>query len=93
MPRDIAKDLYREQPQPIGAPARNAAPVTIADADLPNYATALYVGVSGDLAVIPLQQQADTTVLFKNVPVGWFPVQVRRVALTGTSASQIIAVW
>ncbi|WP_442894415.1 spike base protein, RCAP_Rcc01079 family [Bradyrhizobium sp. AZCC 1708] len=34
-----------------------------------------------------------TGVLFSTVPVGWFPVQVRRVNATGTTATNIVAVY
>ncbi|MEH2573474.1 hypothetical protein V1272_002809 [Bradyrhizobium sp. AZCC 1708] len=31
--------------------------------------------------------------MFSTVPVGWFPVQVRRVNATGTTATNIVAVY
>lgn len=48
----------------------------------------LYIGVSGDVSVIT---QGGTTITFKAVPVGFFPVLVSRVRATGTSATDIIA--
>lgn len=60
-----------------------------------SYAKALYVGVTGNLAVITAGDKSNnlqgTSVTFNNVPVGWFPVQVRRVMSTGTTASNIVA--
>lgn len=52
----------------------------------------LYVGVSGDLTVIHMDDYAGTptAVLYKSVPVGFFPVGVRRVNATGTTATNII---
>lgn len=50
---------------------------------------ALYVGVSGDLEVI---LQGDTSaIIFKAVPVGFFPCVVKQVNTAGTTATDIIA--
>lgn len=58
----------------------------------------LYVGTSGNLVVLPAAHadtnSASTTgvggaVLYSNVPVGFFPVQVKKVFATGTTASNI----
>lgn len=88
------------------APARRAIAVIPSDTkdvtnatgdNAPIYASALYVGVTGDLAVVLAADSgnalAGTAVTFKSVPVGWFPVQVRRVMATNTTASQIIALY
>jgi hypothetical protein len=92
MPYDKSLDRYQ-------VPSSNGGPGGRADALTPNdsgefvaYYSALYVGTSGDLAVTPMRNTADTSVIFKNVPVGWFPVSVRKVWSTGTTASQIIGV-
>jgi hypothetical protein len=58
-------------------------------------ASALYVGVSGDLTVdfagvLPSTPGA-TQVLLKAVPVGILPVGVVKVWATGTGASDIVA--
>jgi len=50
----------------------------------------LYVGVAGDVKV---KTAGNNEVTFKNVPVGFLPVQVKRVFATGTAASEIIALW
>jgi hypothetical protein len=55
-----------------------------------NYGCVLYVGVSGDLKVTP---SSGSEIIFKNVSVGFFPVQVVRVWATGTAATEIIALW
>lgn len=86
-------------------PARLAFAVTPSDTmDLtnagntnptPSYAKSLYVGTSGNIAIIAAGDKSNngqgTSVTFSNVPAGWFPVQVRRVLNTGTSASGIVA--
>ena len=51
----------------------------------------LYVGTGGDLAVITA---GGDSVVFTNVQGGSFiPVQVNRVLVTGTNASNILALW
>jgi len=55
-----------------------------------NNGCVLYIGVTGDLKVTTAGKD-DVT--FKNVPVGFFPVQVLKVWSTGTAASEIIALW
>lgn len=73
----------------------------ITDAD-GNYAIGtLYIGTTGDLVVLPWEHEdtnsAVTTgvggaVLFKTVAVGFFPIAVRKVFSTGTTASDFVAV-
>lgn len=88
------------------SPARRAIPVTPSDTkDVTNatgdnasgYAKALYIGVSGDVTVVTGNDQsnagAGTAVTFKAVPVGWFPVQVRRVMATNTTAQSIVGLY
>lgn len=80
----------------IAAQARAAAAVVPSDTvDLAPYAKALYIGTTGNISVIPVASYAagsSTPVVFNNVPVGWFPIQVARVMATGTTASNIVAV-
>ena len=61
----------------------------------PSYAKGLYIGVTGDVAVITAGDKssnlAGTSVTFKAHPVGYMPVQVRRVMNTGTTAQNIVA--
>jgi len=56
-----------------------------------NNGCVLYVGKAGNLNVIPLGQ--NSSILFKNVPVGFFPVQVTAVLEKDTDANDIIALW
>jgi hypothetical protein len=55
-----------------------------------NNGCVLYVGGSGDLKVDTI---AGSTVTFKAVPIGFFPVQVKKIYGTGTTASSILALW
>lgn len=83
-------------------PARFATSITPSDTaavaigPAGEYAKSLYVGVTGNLTVITSGDNsnsgAGTPVLFSNVPVGWFPLQVRAVMATGTTASGIVGV-
>lgn len=75
------------------APAQSAAAVTSADgSDLPGGATrGLWIGTAGNLVVDMVS--GDTSVTFSNVPVGILPLQVKRVRATGTTASNIVALY
>lgn len=80
----------------LGSQFRNAIAVTPSDTvDLNPYAKALWVGVAGNLSVVLAGDKGDsgTPVLFTNIPVGWFPGQVRRVMNTLTTATTMIAVY
>lgn len=52
---------------------------------------ALYIGTTGDVAVIAAGDTAAVT--FSSVPVGWFPIAVRKVMSTNTTASNIVALY
>lgn len=56
-----------------------------------NNGCVLYVGQTGDMNVIPLGQ--NNPILFKNVPVGFFPVQVTALLAKNTTAKELIALW
>lgn len=71
-------------------PAQRAADVTPSDATILG-ARALFVGTTGDLAVVPQGQTGAVT--FQNVPVGFFPVSVAKVMSTNTTASDIVALY
>jgi hypothetical protein len=71
-------------------PGDDAFPVTPNDgADLAEPVRALLIGVAGGLSVVTLTGMTRT---FPSVPVGLFPVGVRRVRATGTTASSIIGI-
>lgn len=72
---------------PTVAPATGAFLVTPADSDLSKNARSLYIGVTGNVRVTTI---AGDDVLFTNVPVGFFPVAVKRVWATNTTASGIV---
>jgi len=56
-----------------------------------NTPATLFVGVGGNIEVITL---GGSTLLLKNIPSGSFmPIQVTRVRLTNTTASDIVAIF
>lgn len=75
-----------------GSQARGAFAITPDNAnDLTTYAKALYIGGTGDVAFIPVNQVADTpVVILKAHPVGYAPIQARRIMSTGTTATNIV---
>jgi hypothetical protein len=70
--------------------AHGAVPVTPSDSTEIPTTRALYVGVTGNLSVV--MPDSDVTVVFSNVPVGIFPIQVTKV-LVATTASSIVALY
>lgn len=73
--------------------SRKAIAVTPSDtADIePSYAKCLYIGVAGHVSIEPVG--GPGTVVFSNHPVGYLPVQTRRVNSTGTTATNIVALY
>lgn len=75
----------------LDSPAEHAAAVTPNDStDLTTSTRALFIGTSGNLKV---DMVGGETVTFSSVPAGVFPVRVKRVHSTGTTASGIVAMW
>lgn len=78
--------------------ATRGADVTPSDSvNIPNVSNGinrgcvLFIGGFGDLAV---ETSGGDTLTFKNVPDGtFFPVHVVKVLSTGTTATDIIALW
>lgn len=62
---------------------------TVSQAD--GVCRALYVGVAGNITAV--MANSGTAVLFSNVAVGIFPIQVFRVNATGTTATNIVALY
>lgn len=96
MAYDQKKDPYNETSEQARAelPARRAAAVVPSNTvDLETYAKGLYVGVAGDVKVIPVGNADDAPVTFKAHPVGYLQCQVRRVFDTGTTATNLLAMF
>lgn len=76
----------------LDAPAKDGYALTPADSqDIgKGVCRSLYIGVSGDVAV---DFEGSLNVLFKSVPVGILPIRVIRVLKTGTTATNIVALY
>ena len=73
-------------------PAENAVSVTPSNTvDFDTFSRALYVGGGGDLVAV---FENDVAVTFVGIPAGFIlPVRVKRVNATGTTASNIVALY
>ena len=66
-------------------------PITPNDSNDFVQGASIYVGVQGDVAVIA---EGDTvSQIFKNHPVGYIPCRVKRVLATGTTATNLLALF
>jgi len=84
-------DLFDDRSSGLESPGTSAADVVPNDAtDLPVCSRALYVGAAGDIRLTTVN---NSTVTLRNLPAGILPMRVRRVFATGTTATDIVAVW
>lgn len=71
-------------------PAKGLVTVTASDSTILTATKSLYVGVTGDVAVT----MADgTTGTIKSAAVGYHPLSVTQVKSTGTTATNILALY
>lgn len=80
-------------PRGTSTPAIDGVAITPSDNDeLSVPVDAIYVGVNGDITLIPVNQSAGgTALLFKNCQQGTIlPVTARQVKSTGTTATNLI---
>lgn len=92
MPYDASQDRSPKGNPTTPFQARKGYAVVPNDnQDLAPYAKALYVGVAGDLKIIPVDNRDQDPVVLPNHPVGYCSWEVRRVLATGTGASGIVA--
>ena len=54
------------------------------------YTKAIYVGTTGNITAIMAD---NVSILFTSVPVGFHTLSVKRIASTGTAASNIVALY
>ncbi len=85
-------DKFQSLAAGLTAPASNAFSITPNnDSDLPAVTRALYVGVSGDLAVT---MQSGETITLTNVMAGTLlPLRLARVTATGTTAQNLVGLY
>ena len=86
-----AVDDFAGFSQGVDGPYRHAAAITAHDTnEIANVTRGIYVGVSGDVKVTTVD---GDTVTFKAVPVGVLPVRAKIVFNTGTTATNMLALW
>lgn len=86
-------DKFQGHADIASAPARHVATLVPSDtADLTETPKAIYVGTGGDVALIAVDAPTGADrVVFRNLPSGsLLPVRARRVAVTGTTASDLL---
>ena len=87
-------DGFSDYADSAGAPARHVVAITPSDTtDLTDTPKGIYIGSGGDLALIAAGAPAGSpAVVFRNLPSGaLLPVRTRRVAATGTTAADLLA--
>lgn len=73
------------------APVQNGVAVTPSDSvDLEKTSRGLWVGVKGDISV---EMAGEGSALVLKNAERWLPIAVTRVNATGTTATDIVAVW
>lgn len=76
----------------LTSPAEGGAAVTPSDSeDLPTASRALYIGGAGNVAVVTVG--GDTVTFVGLASASILPVRVARVLATGTTATNIVALW
>jgi len=87
-----ATDNFANAATGLTSPARNAMAITPNDGtDLASVTRGIYVGVSGDIALVTAGGQ---TVTFKTAAQGsTIPIQAARVLSTGTTATNLIGLY
>lgn len=87
----MAFDAWANDDITMSSPANHAAAVTPSNtADLSDASRCLVIGTAGDLKV---DMVSGLTVTMPSVPACILPVRVTRVYATGTTASNITALW
>jgi hypothetical protein len=93
MAYDSTRDLYASVARGAVHPGRKAEAVVPDDeVDFETYPKSLWIGTAGVVQVVPVDNETDDPVPFK-VAQGPFPMQVRRVFATDTTADDIVAVY
>lgn len=71
----------------------HAQAVTPSDAEVFDGPAAIYVGGDGDVSVVPALPAGAAAVTLTMTAGGFVPFMVRKVNATGTTATNILAVW
>lgn len=89
-------DRFGSYGDTVSSPATRVTSIVPNDTnDLTDIPKGIYVGTGGDIAMIGLNAPAEATgVVWKNVPAGsLIPFRARRVLATGTTASNMLALY
>ncbi len=88
-------DKFDKHSPGLTSPAGNGQPVAPSDsAMLPTHSRALFVGTSGHLAVELVGNAEGEVLVLQNVQAGMiYPLRVRKVRATGTTAGGILSLW
>lgn len=88
-------DQFEGHAQGLTAPATSALTVTPSDSqDLPTMPRAIYVGGAGALRVELLDAPVGSDVTLSALQPGMvYPLRVRKVYATGTTATGLIGLW
>ena len=85
-------DTYKNMMGGLESPARESWKITPDDTtDLPKTTRSIHVGGSGDISVHIVGESVP--VVFKRVPSGILPIRVDRVLSTGTTCTDLTALW
>ncbi len=68
--------------------AETVTPSNTSNLDNPG---SLYVGGTGNIRCDTVGGSSDVT--FQNVPVGFFPVEVKKIYASGTTATLMVVLW
>lgn len=63
----------------------------LSQSDSGEFPRGLYVGTTGNIALVAMNDSASVTLTA--VPVGFVPIRCRKVLSTGTTASNIVALY
>lgn len=87
-------DSFASHAAGLTAPAKSAVAVTPSDStDMTMTSRALYIGGAGNVAVL-MDDGSGTPVVFSSVPAGTIlPIRAARVRSTGTTATNIVAIY
>ena len=87
-----AKDNFKGIANGLNFPATRAVSIVASDTDELEYVTrAIYIGGDGDVKVVTSD---GDTVIFQGLLAGTLlPIRVRQVYSTGTTATNMIALW
>ena len=85
-------DTFKTFARSLTSPPENAVEITPSDGEsLPHTTRALYVGGTGDVAVL---LQGGTEVTFRGVQAGsLLPIRIDQVKRAGTTATGLIGLW